>query len=68
MIFYTQNKRFTNLSHINITDTNFNEFENLNFKLKRAQHKKKFRFCMKILITVLKIISSALNMNKMKEI
>ena len=67
MIFHMHDKKFTNLSHINITNTDFNKFKNLNSELKKAQHKKKFRFYMKILMIVLKIISFILIMNKVKK-
>ena len=67
MMLYMHDKKFTNLLHINITNTDFNKSENLNSELKKAQHEEKSRLCIKISVTVLKIISSALIMNKARK-
>ena len=36
MMFCMYDKKFINLSHINITNTDFDESKNLNFKLKKT--------------------------------
>ena len=67
MMLYMHDKKFTNLLHINIINTDFNKSENLNSELKKAQHEKKSRLCIKISVTVSKIISSALIMNRARK-